>query len=155
MTDEQKINIGTQLGKFLKQLHNITDYGEINTQTPVEQIAEYTKMYQKDRNLLEAFFDESELKIIDDFFIHEVPKCMKGSGELAFCHGMDDDTLREAMMEAYGGGEILSLAAAKATSKMIDILNLPYIIQNRNATERDECVKRIRAEFFPKSKIEG
>lgn len=160
----------------MKQLHSITDYGEINTQTPTEQTAEYTEMYQKDRNLLEAFFDASELNIIDDFFAHDVPMCMTGSGELVFCHGdldynntlvddknhvgvidfddaglydqsqdfrgMDDDMLREAMMKAYGGDEILNLAAAKVTSKMIDILNLPYIIKSRDAVERDECIKR-------------
>ncbi|WP_139652769.1 aminoglycoside phosphotransferase family protein [Raoultibacter phocaeensis] len=58
--------------------------------------------------------------------------------------GMDDRVVRTAMMEAYGGGEILSLEAAEATAKMIDVLNVPYLIKNRSAAERDECVKRIK-----------
>ena len=182
LTDEQKIDIGSQLGIFLKQLHSIRCYGEIGAQTLEEQVVEYTEMYQKDRSLFEAYFDESELQVLDDFFAHEVPECMTGAGELVFCHGdldynntlvngklgvgvidfgdaglydrsqdfrgMDDDILREAMMEAYSDEEIISLAAARATSKMIDILNLPYIIKNRDTSERDICIARIRAVFF-------
>lgn len=182
LTDEQKVDIGSQLGGFLRQLHSIKFHGEISAQTLEEQVAEYTEMYQENRHLLEAFFDEAELQDIDDFFINEVPKCMTGSGELVFCHGdldynntfvddelrvgvidfgdaglydrsqdfrgMDDDVLREAMMKAYGDDEIISLAAARATSKMIDILNLPYIIKNRDEEERDVCIARIRADFF-------
>lgn len=51
------------------------------------------------------------------------------------------------MMEAYGGGEVISLEAAEATAKMIDILNLPYIIKNRDIAERDECIARIKKSF--------
>ena len=29
----------------------------------------------------------SEMKRIDDFFAHEAPNCMVGTGELVFCHG--------------------------------------------------------------------
>lgn len=182
LNEEQKIDLGTQLGEFLKQLHGITDYGEIKAQTPSEQVEEYLKMYREDRDLLRAFFNESELAAIDDFFAHEVPKCMTGSGELVFCHGdldynntlvndtnqvgvidfgdarlydksqdfrgMDDETLREAMIKAYGGGEIISRAAAEATSKMIDILNLIYCANNRDLKERDEYIERIRANIM-------
>jgi hypothetical protein len=61
---------------------------------------------------------------------------------------MDDNTLREAMIKAYGNGEIISLTAAKATSKMIDVLNMIYCVDNRDEAERDECIKRIKTEFF-------
>ena len=182
LSAEKKAAIGTQLGGFLKQLHSISDYGEVRSQTPDEQVTEYTEMYQADRGLLEPFFSESELEVLDDFFARDVVHCMAGTGELVFCHGdldcnnvlvddenrvgvidfgdaglydrsqdfraMDDPVLRSAMMEAYGGGEIINLEAAEATANMIDILNLPYIIKNRGTAERNECVKRIRERFF-------
>ena len=178
LNDEQKISIGTQLGIFVKQLHSIKDYSNIKSQTLDKQAAEYFEMYQKDRGLLEAYFDEPELNVIDDFFVYEVPKSMTGSGELVFCHGdldynntlindknqvgvidfgdaglydrsqdfrgMDDGTLREAMIKAYGSGEIISKAAAETTSKMIDVLNLLYCIRNRGLKETNECIDRIR-----------
>lgn len=174
--------IGTQLGQFLKQLHSIRDYGTLDSHTLEEQAAEYTQLYLADRELLTAYFSESQIQIIDDFFAYEVPAYMTGSGELVLCHGdldlnntfvddnnqvgvidfgdvglydrsrdfrgIEDRALRTAMMEAYGEGEIISLEAAEATAKMIDILNLPYIIKNRGTTERDECIARINKSFF-------
>ena len=182
LSEEQKIDIGTQLGIFLKQLHGITDYGEIKSQTLSEQAEEYLQMYQKDQDLLKAFFDKAELRIIDDFFIHEVPKCMEGSGELVFCHGdldynntlvnesnqvgvidfgdaklydrsqdfrgMEDETLRDAMIKAYGGGELISKVAAEATSKMIDVLNLLYCINNKDVKGQNEYVERIQVNLL-------
>lgn len=182
LSEEQKIDIGTQLGKFLKKLHGITDYGEIKSQTLLEQAEEYLEMYQKDRDLLKVFFNEAELTIIDDFFTHEVPKCMAGSGELVFCHGdldynntlvndanqvgvidfgdarlydrsqdfrgMEDETLRGAMIKAYGGSEIISKVVAEATLKMIDVLNLLYCANNKDVKGEKEYVERIRANLL-------
>ena len=87
LNEKQKIEIGTQLGKFLKQLHSIKNYGDIKSQTLEEQAEEYQNWYRKDRNLLKEFFSELELKTIDDFFANDVPKSMTGTGELVFCHG--------------------------------------------------------------------
>jgi len=87
LTEQQKIDIGTQLGEFLRQLHGIKNYGDIKTQTLEEQTLEYQNWYRKDRGLLTEFFTETELIKIDDFFTHEVPECMSGTGELVFCHG--------------------------------------------------------------------
>lgn len=182
LNDKEKMAIGTQLGDFLRQLHSLQDYGEVNAQTLEEQVIEYTEMYQNDRALFEAFFTDAELAVVDVFFQNEVKAAMRGSGELVFCHGdldynnvliddkhqvgvidfgdaglydrsqdfrgMEDHTLRSAMMEAYGGGELFSIEAAEATAKMIDILNLPYIIKNRDTIERDECIRRIRRGFM-------
>lgn len=182
LSEDEKESIGVQLGEFLKQLHSITDHGELSAQTLEEQVEEYQEMYQADRSLLEPFFNDRELKTLDEFFIHEVKECMKGSGELVLCHGdldynntfidsechvgvvdfgdaglydrsqdfkgIEDRTIREAMMKAYGDEGVISLEAAEATAKMIDILNLPYIIKNRSVEERDECIARIKMRFF-------
>jgi len=87
LSEQQKVEIGTQIGDFIKQLNMIKDYGDMKAQTLDEQAKEYRDWYQKDRDLLKEFFCESELKTIDDFFEKEVPKSMKGVGELVFCHG--------------------------------------------------------------------
>ena len=181
LSEQQKIEIGTNIGKFLRQLHDIKNYGDVKSQTLEEQVLEYQSWYQKDRDLLKAYFSETELKKLDDFFAIEVPKCMVGTGELVFCHGdldynntlinsknqvgiidfgdarlydrsqdfrgIDDEILREAMIKAYGGGEIISKAVAEATSQMIDVLNLIYCIENNfvdGVETIGKCLKRVR-----------
>jgi len=183
ISNEQKLDIGTQLGVFVKQLHGIKDYSDVKSQTLDEQATEYSRMYRKGRGSLDVIFGQSELMIIDDFFEHEVPKSMTGVSELVFCHGdldynntlidadnhvgiidfgdaglydrsqdfrgMDDVALREAMIMAYGGGDIISRAASETTSKMIDVLNLIYCIESREA-EASEYIERIKLRFFDK-----
>ncbi|NDV66763.1 aminoglycoside phosphotransferase family protein [Bacteroides sp. 224] len=182
LSKDQKVEIGTQLGKFLKQLHSIKNYGNIKIQTLEEQAEEYQDWYRKDRDLLKDFFSESQLKKIDNFFTIEVPKCMTGTGELVFCHGdldynntlidaenrvgiidfgdarlydrsqdfrgIDDHLLREAMIKAYGGGEIISKDAAVATSKMIDVLNMLYCIEQKNPVGINDYLKRIKSKIL-------
>ena len=182
LNEQQKIEIGTQLGEFIKQLHSMKTFGDTKAQTLEEQTEEYQDWYRKDRDLLNDFFSESELKTIDDFFAHEVPKCMKGSSELVFCHGdldynntlinsknqagvidfgdarlydrsqdfrgMDDEVLREAMIKAYDKGDVISKSAAEATSKMIDVLNMIYCIENKDSTGIEDSLKRIRLKIL-------
>jgi len=64
--------------------------------------------------------------------------------------GMDDETLREAMIEAYGGSEVISKAAAKASSKMIDILNMLYCIERKDPVGIGDSLKRIRLKLLTK-----
>ena len=183
--DGQKREIGAKIGEFLRQLHGIKDYGDIRAQSLKEQTAEYQGWYKKGRNLLTGFFSEAELLRIDDFFAHEVPKCMVGTGELVFCHGdldynntlidsenrvgvidfgdsglydrsqdfrgMDDEILRESMMSAYGYGEVINKAAAEATSKMIDVLNLIYCIENNfidGVENIEKCLARVKLKIL-------
>ena len=87
LNEQQKKEIGTQIGGFLRQLHGISNYGKMRAQTLDEQAFEYHNWYLKGRDLLKEHFNESEMKRIDDFFSHEVPKSMVGTGELVFCHG--------------------------------------------------------------------
>ena len=185
LSEQQKIEIGLQLGGFLKTLHGIKNYGDVLAQTLEEQAKEYQEWYLRGRDLLKEHFNETELKIIDDFFECEVPRAMTGSGELVFCHGdldynntlidsenrvglidfgdarlydrsqdfrgIDDEIILEAMLKAYGGGEVISKTAAEATSKMIDVLNLIYCIEN-NFTDGVEtvgkCLKRVRGKLL-------
>jgi aminoglycoside phosphotransferase (APT) family kinase protein len=182
LNEQQKIEIGTQIGNFLQQLHGIKDYGNIKAQTLDEQAIKYQDWFRKGRDLLKNYFDESELITIDNFFENEVPKSMVGSSELVFCHGdldynnvlinsknrvgvidfgdtrlydrsqdfrgMDDEVLREAMIRAYGGGEIISKAAAEATSKMIDVLNMLYCIEQTALAGINDSLKRIRSKIL-------
>ncbi|MCL2062083.1 MAG: phosphotransferase [Firmicutes bacterium] len=183
LTEKQKIEVGTQLGEFLKQLHGIKPPSKTKSQTLQEQVREYQGMYRDSRESLKKYFSELELEIIDDFFEVEVPKCMVGSGELVFCHGdldynntlvdsdnrvgvidfgdarlydksqdfrgIDDDIIREAMLKAYGE-EVISKSEYEATSKMIDVLNLPHYIQIKDYTGIETCVKRIKTRFSRK-----
>ncbi|MCL2766289.1 MAG: aminoglycoside phosphotransferase family protein, partial [Peptococcaceae bacterium] len=87
LSDEKKIEIGTQIGIFLRQLHEIVVCGDIKTQTLEEQALEYQNWYRKGRYLLTDYFNEAELQRIEEFFTHEVPNCMVGANELVFCHG--------------------------------------------------------------------
>ena len=61
--------------------------------------------------------------------------------------GMYDEILLEAMMNAYGGDEIVSREASITTSKMIDVLNLIHCVEN-NYTDGvdniDSCLKQVR-----------
>lgn len=181
LREYQKIEIGTQLGGFLKQLHSIKNYGNIKAQTLEEQAEEYQNWYRRDRDLLKDFFSEPELKKIDYFFNCEVPKCMTGTGDLVFCHGdldynntlindenrvgvidfgdarlydrsqdfrgMDDHMLREAMIKAYGGGEVISKEAAETTSKMIDVLNMLYCIEQKDLVGINNFLNRIKSKI--------
>lgn len=52
------------------------------------------------------------------------------------------------MIKAYGGGELISKAAAEATSKMIDVLNLLYCANNKDIKEKKEYAERIRANLL-------
>ncbi|NDV56538.1 aminoglycoside phosphotransferase family protein [Bacteroides sp. 519] len=182
LNEHQKIEIGTQLGDFLKQLHSIKNYGDIKEQTLEEQAEEYQNWYRRDRDLLKDFFSEPELKKIDDFFTCEMPKCMIETGDLVFCHGdldynntlindenrvgvidfgdarlydrsqdfrgMDDHVLREAMIKAYGGGEIISKEAAEATSKMIDVLNMLYCIEQKDSVGINNFQNRVKSKIL-------
>jgi len=181
----QKTEIGTQIGKFLRQMHGIKVCGDIKAQTLEEQALEYQKWYRKGRDLLIGYFSETELMRIDDFFTHEVPDCMVGTNELVFCHGdldynntlvdngnqvgvidfgdaglydrsqdfrgMDDATLRESMVAAYGGDEVISKAAAETTSKMVDALSLIYCIENGiidGVDNIENCLKAVRLKIL-------
>jgi hypothetical protein len=62
--------------------------------------------------------------------------------------GMDDEVLREAMIKAYGGGEIISRTAAEATSKMIDVLNMLYCIEQKDLAGTNDYLKRIRSKIL-------
>ena len=182
LSEQQKVEIGMQMGYFIKQLHGIKEYSDIKAQTLDEQTEEYQEWYRKGHNLLKEIFSESELKTIDDFFENKVPKSMTGSGELVFCHGdldynntlinsnnqvgvidfgdarlydksqdfrgMDDEILRDAMIKAYGSGEVISKAAAVASSQMIDVLNLIYCIEQRDLEGINDYQKRIRAKIL-------
>jgi len=185
LTDEKKIEIGTQLGGFLRQLHGIKICGDVKALTLEEQALEYQNWYRKGKEFLIEYFSETELIKIDDFFEHEVPECMVGTNELVFCHGdldynntlidrknqvgvidfgdaglydrsqdfrgMDDEVLRESMMKAYGGDEVISKAASMTTSKMIDVLNLIYCIENNyvNGVDNIEnCLKQVRLKIL-------
>ena len=181
----QKIEIGTQIGEFLRQLHEIKTCGDMRAQTLEEQALEYQNWYRKGRGLLIKFFSEAELKRIDDFFTHKVSKSMIGTDKLVFCHGdldynntlidsenrvgiidfgdaglydksqdfrgMDDEILLDTMMKTYGGAEVISKAAAKTTSKMIDILNLIYCIENNyidGVDNIENCLKQVRLKIL-------
>lgn len=182
LSEQQKVEIGTQLGGFLQQLHGIRDYGDIKAQTLVEQAKEYQDWFLKGRDLLKNHFSESELSRIDIFFENEVPKSMTGTGELVFCHGdldynnilindknqvgvidfgdvklydrsqdfrgIDDVVLKEAMIKAYGGGEVISKAAAATSSKMIDVLNMIYYIEQHDSAGINDSIGRIRSKIL-------
>ena len=61
---------------------------------------------------------------------------------------MDDEGLREAMIKAYGGGELISKAAAETTSKMIDVLNMLYCIEQKDLVGINGFLKRIRSKIL-------
>ena len=185
ISGKQKVDIGTQIGEFLRQLHGIKNYGDMKAQTLEEQALEYQNWYKKGRDLLMEFFSETELFRIDVFFSHEVPKCMTGTNGLVFCHGdldynntlidsknqvgiidfgdaglydrsqdfrgIDDEILRDSMLKAYGGGEVISKMAAETTSKMIDVLNLIYCIENNYIDGVDNvevCLNQVRLKIL-------
>jgi len=215
LSDEQKTEIGKIIGQFLRQLHGTKVYSDktpqrnlnyvgggethdsmphttpeydsnvIKAQTLEEQALEYRNWYSKGRESLASLFRESELLEIDEFFAHDVPACMVGTGELVFCHGdldynntlihnetevgvidfgdaglydrsqdfrgMDDEILLESMMKAYGDDKVISKSASAATSKMIDVLNLIYCIENNltNGVDSIEsCSKRVRLKLL-------
>lgn len=182
LSKQQKVEIGTQLGDFLQQLHGIKDYGDIKAQTLAEQAKEYQDWFLKGRDLLKDYFSEVELSTIDNFFWNEVPESMTGTGELVFCHGdldynnvlinsknqvgvidfgdarlydrsqdfrgIDDEIIREAMIKAYGGSEVISRAAAAASSKMIDVLNMIYCIEQNDLAGTNDSLKRIRSKIL-------
>ena len=185
LSDEQKIEFGTQIGDFLRQLHGINDCGDVKAQTLEEQALEYQNWYREGRDLLTQYFSEPELAKIDDFFDHEVPASMVGTSELVFCHGdldynntlidnnkhvgvidfgdaglydrsqdfrgMDDEVLLESMMKAYGSDEVISKTAAETTSKMIDVLNLIYCIENNyidGVDNIENCLKQVRIKIL-------
>ena len=87
LDDRQKEDIGRQLGEFLRQLHGITDYGKMEAQTTSQRTQECLELYQDGRGKLAEFFDEAEIKAIDEFFANSVPKCMHGVGKYVFSHG--------------------------------------------------------------------
>ena len=186
LDEEQKRGIGAQIGTFLRQLHRIKTSGDMKMQTLEEQAVEYQGWYKDGRNLLADFFSETEIGKIDDFFAHEVPKCMVGVGDLVFSHGdldynntlidsgnrvgiidfgdaglydrsqdfrgMEDETLLAAMMEAYGDEKVINKAAAKATSKMVDVLNLIYYIENNHSDGVDNVenfLRKVRKALLP------
>ena len=185
LSDGQKAEIGTQIGEFLWQLHGIKTCGDIKALTLEEQALEYQNWYKKGRNLINGYFNATELNVIDGFFAYEVPESMVGAGELVFCHGdldynntlidsennvgiidfgdaglydssqdfrgMDDEILLESMMKAYGNDKVISESASKTTSKMIDVLNLIYYIEN-NLTDGVDSIenflKRVRLKLL-------
>ena len=65
--------------------------------------------------------------------------------------GIDDEIMRESMLKAYGNDEVISNEAAETTSKMIDVLNLIYCIENNyiNGVDNVEnCLKQVRLKII-------
>lgn len=62
--------------------------------------------------------------------------------------GMDDEVLREAMIRAYGDGEIINKTVAEATSKMIDVLNMLYCIEQKDSMGINDYQKRIESKIL-------
>lgn len=62
--------------------------------------------------------------------------------------GMDDHVLRGAMIKAYGDGEVISKEAAEATSKMIDVLNMLYCIEQEDLVGISNFLKRIKSKIL-------
>ena len=87
LTEAQKNDIGTQIGKFLRQLHSIKNYDDMRSKTLEEQAQEYQNWYIKGRKLLTRFLNKTEIKKIDDFFANEVPASMRGRSKLVLSHG--------------------------------------------------------------------
>ena len=66
---------------------------------------------------------------------------------------MDDEIMLDAMINAYNGGEVISRAAAETTSKMIDVLNLIYCIENNyidGVDNIEDCLKQVRLKILNK-----
>jgi len=65
--------------------------------------------------------------------------------------GMEDSILLESMIKTYGEDEVISITAAETTSKMIDVLNLIYCIENNyidGVDNIDDCLKQVRLKIF-------
>jgi hypothetical protein len=67
---------------------------------------------------------------------------------------MEDGVLLAAMMKAYGADEVISKVAARTTSKMIDVLNLIYCIENNYTDGVDNienCLKQVKLKILKNS----
>ena len=65
--------------------------------------------------------------------------------------GMEDEIVLDAMMEAYGDEEVINKMAVMATSKMVDVLNLIYYIENNHNDGVDNVgnfLKKVRRALF-------
>ena len=60
MSQEQKIEIGVQIGSFLRQLHGIKTCEDMRALTLEEQALEYQNWYKTGRDLLMDYFSETE-----------------------------------------------------------------------------------------------
>jgi len=59
------------------------------------------------------------------------------------------------MVKAYGGDEVISKAAAGATSKMIDVLSLIYCIENNlvdGVDNIESCLKQVKLKILNNDK---
>ena len=68
LSEDQKIDIGTQIGVFLRQLHGVKISGYVKTRTLEEQTLEYQAWYREGRELLTEFLNETALKKDRRFF---------------------------------------------------------------------------------------
>lgn len=86
LSEEQKINVGTQIGIFIKKLHAIEHKGKSpnNENDIVEWLL---TSFSKRKRTLKKYFNEKELSFIEKLVISLPEKSEKYGIEQVFCHG--------------------------------------------------------------------
>jgi aminoglycoside phosphotransferase (APT) family kinase protein len=86
LTDEQKRNVGTQIGIFIKTLHAIKYTGK-NPNSENAQIEWLLESYRKKKRILKKYFNEKEIDFIEKLVTSLPEKSAKYGIEEVFCHG--------------------------------------------------------------------
>ena len=84
---QEKIAIGEQLGRFLKILHR-TSCDSAMIYPPKEEIQTWQERYRNGIPVLNYYFSPSELQLIDELMMQEMPAQLNALGEkMVFSHG--------------------------------------------------------------------
>ncbi len=86
LSEEQKREVGTQIGIFIKKLHAI-DYKGKNPNSENNVIKWFLESFRKRKRTLKKYFNENELASIEKLVTSLPEKSSKYGIEEVFCHG--------------------------------------------------------------------
>lgn len=122
LTDKQCKDYGTQIGIFLKKLHQ-TSFKEADTLSVKQEIAAWQERYERSKDILSEYFNPEEIKRMDEFIYTILPEKLPALGEkMVFSHG--DLTLGNMLVDANEKIGIIDFSESVYLDEAADFMDI-------------------------------
>lgn len=122
LSDEQCKDYGTQIGLFLKKLHQ-TNFKEVDTLSVKQEIAAWQERYERSKDILSEYFNPEEIKKMNEFIYTILPEKLLSLGEkMVFSHG--DLGLGNILVDANGKIGIIDFSESVYLDEAADFMDM-------------------------------